>query len=239
MEIQAAALLYIQNANLPSGTSAWLTSDMQTRAVNDALAAYSRLFPRQLMDSTVGTGSVFVDLEDLTGWVADFSDVLAVEYPYTEATLGDNELSPDDWRIVEHPTRGALLRFENAMPAASEAILVAFSVLHADGATTSTVRRDHVGPVATWAASYMALSLAARAASNKEITVGGTWNGQSMSGVYTSLATKLRKEAEAALGIGTDAVESEAATVIQPMERRRLTSHPWGQLTHRRRGFYS
>ncbi len=234
MEIQAAALQYIQNANLPTG---WLSTDMQAQAVADALATYSRLFPRELCVAASGNGTAYLTLSSLIGWVVGFSEVSSIEYPYTAAALGENVLHDDTWEVVTHPTNGATLRFLEDVPAATAQILVAFTVLHADGAVTATVRRDHVGACAKLAASYMALSLSARASSNKESTVGGSWNGQSMAGQYGALAKKLRTEAEADLGTGADAIEEGAVSEIQAIDMSRRPSHGYGLLTHRRRRY--
>lgn len=243
-QILTAAEAYIAAANLPSGATAatdFLPAATKTQCVAGALATYSRLFPRELTATAAGDGTVYLDLSTLTGWVEGLSAVVDVEFPYSSAALGENALPRDAWDIIDHPDNGKTLRFLEDTPGASQTVLVYFTALHADGDPAGSVRADHVDAVGKIAAANMAIALAARFASNKESTVGATWNGQSMSSRFTEWARQARKDGLADLGVGSQGsggdVPGTPACALGVIDRDDYSSHGYGRLTHRRRRY--
>jgi hypothetical protein len=236
-EILDPALDYIAAANLPSGalaTEDWLPASMQARAVADALSTHSRIHPYSKSKVSIGNGTQYFDLSELQTWDDNHSGVVAVEFPYTSATIGQNVLHTEAWEVLEHPVDRKVLRFFEDTPAASEEFLVRFTSEYAEG----DISPAHVGPVAKLAASNMALALAARTSSHKEATVGGSWNASGARTAYAELARTLRSEAMKDLGVGGEngnGTDVGAACAIQAIDRDQLTTHGYGRLTRPRR----
>lgn len=242
-QIRDAALHYIAAANLPTGAAA--TEDMlpdgaRAQAVAGALATYSRLFPREISVAAAGPGATVLDLSDLTGWIEGVSALIEVEYPYAAATLGENTLHGDAWRIVDDPNNGKTLIFLEDTPAATAQVRYKFTGTHVDDTDPTSVRATHVDAVAKLAAANMALELASRTASHKEISVGASIAPNSTQSAYRDLARNLRKTALDDLGVGDDDGEGGVTpgTAIQTIDLDDYSSHGYGRLTHRRRRRY-
>ena len=68
------------------------------QAVQQAINAYSRDFPRVIVESEVGDGGKYYPLSNLTSWEDDFSQITAIDYDagsrisvsYTHLTLPTN-----------------------------------------------------------------------------------------------------------------------------------------------------
>lgn len=231
-EIATKAAAYVQSANI--GTDRLATADI-TAGVEDAIRRFSGIDPRVVNGSVEGNGTPLYDLSgvSLTGWNEDFSEVLAVAYPWEDGGLSDETLDDDAWVVFGHPTNGKTLRLDTS-PAAGSFMLISFSALHADGGTGTnpTVRPDKVDAVAKLAASNICLMMAARCADGKESTIGAdSFNGVSQSSQWASLALKLEKEALGQIGSGDDAAEPEAASATFAYDRDLLAGHGYGRLT--------
>jgi hypothetical protein len=241
-EILTIAKAYIAAANLPSGAIAaedMLPAATQTQAVNGALATYSRIYPRDLSVAVAGPDDDLLDLSTLTGWEEGISNLIEVEYPYTAATIDENTLHRDAWKVVDDPSNGSTLIFLEDTPASSALVRYRFTGTHEDGDPGSTVRSTHVDAVGKLGAANMALALTSRTAAHKEITVGASISPSQTQAAYRECHRVLRKAFFDDLGIGSDADggggEVEAGTSVQAIDRTDYASHGYGYLTHRRR----
>ena len=117
------------------------------QAISQASGAYSRDFPRIIVESEVGDSGKYYPLTNLTHWENDFSSILQIDYDAGNR-IGSDEtpqlLSEDngDW----HYYRDATTRYfylPNHNPTSSVTLLITYTARHTVDSTASTLSSQH------------------------------------------------------------------------------------------------
>ena len=104
--------------------------------VNQAVAMYSNIRPREVDEDITGDGTW---LYIMTSWVKDFSALISVQYPYdsTEQSPTYIKLGRDYSIYLDSGTEK--LRFHGSTPTSSEEIRVLYTAPHSVTTATSTI----------------------------------------------------------------------------------------------------
>lgn len=203
-------------------------SDMQAKAVAQAMDAHSKHRPRIVPEDVAGDGGFDYDLADLADWVDGFSDVKSVEYPVDDTVRTVNLLDPEDWTIYEKPS-GKVMRMINDLPAADESMRIAYTARHTCGVSACTVAAADEEAVQMLAASFYCKMLAAAYALDNDSTVGAdTVNQGPRHRAFLELAGKFRADYNEHMGITPG--KPKAAVSIKDQD----VTYPGGgdRLTH-------
>ena len=222
-EILTPAKEFISADNLLEGS---LTDPQFATAVSAALARFSRDFPQVIHEGVAGDGNNYLDLSGAlsAAWDEDGSDVVAVDYPYT---LGqENEMSFEDWRVVEDPTTGMTILFAESTPEADQTIKISFSSPWTEAAVPTRL----INTVAKLAASNMARMLASRTAQlNESLIQADTARNQSQTRNWRDLAKDLESQYQEELGLDEDGKDPPVSAASAEISMDPGTSHGLGK----------
>lgn len=162
-------------------------------AVEAALARYSKHRPLELTVDLAGTGGPDLALPE--GWLADFSRVLAVEYPVGDCP--ESLLEEGEWSIYR-TSEGHRLRLRWDKPETGESVRVTYTALRLE-ADVPVVDLD---AVACLAASSCLRTLAALYGQSSDPTIAAdVVNYRSKTDEFRRLADALEERFNTHLGI--------------------------------------
>lgn len=186
-------------------------------AISEALSAYSRVRPVEAVADIPGTGGHDVDLPE--GWQADFSGVLAVEFPI--GTVPETCVDPRDYKLYRTPA-GIKLRLITLTPAITDSIRLTYTLRHQD---ETTVPAGDIEAVANKAAAVCCRIISAGYGQSSEPLIqADSVNYGDKVDSYRRLADALEKQFNDHLGLGDDTpVQAAMATAAPPQRRSRLT----------------
>ena len=133
------------------------------QAISQAVTAYSRDFPRIVVESEVGDSGKYYPLTNLASWEDDFSTILSIDYD-ASSRIGSDErpdfLSEDngDWKYYRDATT-RYFYLPNHSPSASTTLLITYTARHSLDSTTSTLPSHHEKAVVFLAVSELASTL--------------------------------------------------------------------------------
>lgn len=189
-------------------------------AIAAALASYSKHRPREVVFDLVGNGGS--DLALPAGWVAEFSRILAVEYP-----VGENPphlLATDEWSLYRSP-QGYQLRLRWDNPAAGESVRLTYTAPR----TETELPAGDLDAVASLAAAICLRTLAALYGQTSDPTIqADVVNYRSKTDEFRRLAEAMEERYNLHLGIdpkGGAPAASAVASATRPARGR-------GRLTH-------
>lgn len=186
-------------------------------AMEAALASYSKHRPREVVFDLVGNGGS--DLALPAGWVAEFSRILAVEYP-----VGENPphlLAADEWSLYRSP-QGYQLRLRLDKPAAGESVRLTYTAPR----TETELPAADLDAVACLAASICLRTLAALYGQTSDPTIqADVVNYRSKTDEFRRLADALEERFHVHLGIDPrgGVVAASAVAGAPSRSRTRLT----------------
>jgi hypothetical protein len=143
--------------------------------VDEAVTQYSVDNPRIVTFDLAMGASPFVDTSTITGWVVDWSQLLAVEpdaaavsATYTPSQLGDltREIQTD-----YRDTTKTYFYYRSSQPASGSLVRYTFTAPHTLSAVLDTIPTPHFDAVCDLAASYCCLRLATKAAGATDATI--------------------------------------------------------------------
>ena len=117
------------------------------QAVQQAINAYSRDFPRVIVESEVGDGGKYYPLSSLVSWEDDFSQITAIDYDAGSRISADELpqfLSEDnvDWKYYRDNTARYFV-LPNHSPAATVTMMITYTARHSLDSTSSTLPTQH------------------------------------------------------------------------------------------------
>lgn len=179
-----------------------LSDDDIVRGIAGALDEYSQARPQVLVASLSGTGSQTV-WELPSGWVNDFSRVLAVEYP-----TGNNPaeyLNEELYGLYAAVSSRQLtlqLRFASAPSAGTDNVYVSYTSRHSHDTLDDTIPPADFDAFVCLAASRCALALASKQAASSDSTIiSDSTDHRGGDLRWRNMATALRSRYEEALGL--------------------------------------
>lgn len=181
-------------------------TDLDT-ALAAAVNRYSQDQPRRAVEDVAATASGhFLDLP--AGWVADFSHLVAVEYPVGH--IPPAELRSGQWDLYAAPDGTKLMIFGGVV--AGDVLRLTYTLPHGLSATDDTIPPSHREPVGCWAAALLCEQLATFYAGDSDSSLGADKvDFTHPSREYGKRADVLRKRYFDALGI--DPKKCQAAGV--------------------------
>ncbi len=201
--------------------AAKLSTEATQTALDAALAEYARDCPREVTLEISGSGgfdyatSAWGAAESgttaATRWVAGFSQLRQVVYPYVSTSRDLPVLDLNDLALVRLPA-GEVLRFLSATPLASEKFLVTFTRPHEVTVGLSTVPPNDAQAVCSLAAAYALQTLSAyyAQATNSSLDADVA-DHRGRTSLYLDLARTYRAQYEQHVGRGDTAGQAPRA----------------------------
>ncbi|MDT7040872.1 hypothetical protein [Candidatus Nitronereus thalassa] len=187
-----------------------IEQDDKHKAIQQALKAYNKERPRELVQDYSGDGATF-DLTLPASWAAEFSLVRSIEYP-----VGQREpvlLERTDWAVYRTPS-GQVLRLQ-VTPQTGETARVTYTAPHAVDFSSSTVFAQDEEAVADLAASIGLRDLATIFASKQDATIAAdSVDHQSKAREFLKLADVLETRYREHVGIGMTTPVQAASTFV-------------------------
>ena len=196
------------------------------RAVDMAVARYSKDRPRKVLSSFTGSASHYYDMAtNMSSWVRGFSVIEKIDYPAPDLT-GDEE--PDwregrDFEVYLSATDTEYLYFPVHEPGTAETVRVWYSAPHTHTDSTDTVYAGDIEAVRDLATSFVCEMLATRAAGSRDSGISAdSVNYRDSQLRYTQEAKAWLEKYRLGLGLPADGSAPGVSTVwFIPSERQR------------------
>ena len=207
-----------------------MDSDERDAAVLAGLETYNRHRRRTLVVDASGENDAELALP--AGWVADYSELKAVEYPV--GNVPPLLLDRDTYEVYQKPDATVIVLHQYT-PTDSETVRLTFTAPHAIDADSSTIPAQHEKAVADLSAGHLCEWVSAHYSSSHDSTLAvDSADHQSQGREFAQRAKRFRALGLAALGISTNARGQE--DVVKPASSTRshppATLHGLWRLTH-------
>ena len=173
-------------------TAAKLTPIERDNFIQEAVKAYSKHRPREVVKDITGAGTYDYSIgTNLASWIDDFSIIKSIEYPADQRT--PEYVDEDDYLIYRKET-DLFIRFLADSPTASQKIRVMYTALHILSEALNTVPLGDQDALCNLAASLCSQALASFYAQTSDPTIGAdSVNYRSKSQEYGSRAKDQKK----------------------------------------------
>lgn len=207
-----------------------MDSDERDAAVLAGLETYNRHRRQTLVVDAAGENDAELALP--AGWVAEYSELKAVEYPVGE--VPPVLLDHDTYEVYQKPAETVILLHQHT-PADTETVRLTFTAPHEIDALSSTVPAQHEKALADLAAGHLCEWVSAHYSSSHDSTLAvDSADHQSQGREFAARAKRFRALGLAALGIKVSAQGQE--DTVKPASATRshqpATLHGLWRLTH-------
>lgn len=170
-----------------------------------ALERYSQDRPRDAVEDIVAAGSL-INLP--TGWQADFSALLDLEYPVGK--VPPRMVDREGWSLYRGPAGQQIM----VLAAINGTVRARYTIRHQLTSALDTIPTQDREAVAKYAASLVCDQLASMYSSDTDSTLGADrTQGQTRAQAFAARGREYRKQYQAALGIDDKKAVSAGAVV--------------------------
>jgi len=177
--------------------------DFLQEVIKESVALYSNYRPQIKVVDTVGDGGFVYSLP--SGFVEEFSRVVAIEYPLNEATQDIPLLKEGIAWIFYRDTDAIKLKFLKSSPATTESFRTTFTLPHSITGAATTIPEVDERAVSNFAAALLGEMLAAEFEKKSRSTIPeGTFDLRTKAQEYQTQSDRYYKLWRMQMGIDED-----------------------------------
>lgn len=186
----------------------------QDYAINLAVNTFSKNVSYKKVSDVSGAGTDIYDiLTGLENWLAGFSTITKIEYPYSDAYISPELFTGDDYFIQETPT-GDILRFNTVSPQTDEIFRIHYTGFHIIDTDESTIPIYYEKALELLSAAFFCDMLATYFAQNQDSTISAdSVDHTSKSREYAARAISYKKLYYSYVGMSLKTSQKAASAV--------------------------